>query len=172
MSRSVASAINMSKMHQTEKSNCDDRKWNATKLSRCDKVPTRATNWMIMKKDLQCDKCGTIKVVCGDGTIPDNRCARESACHLSDENVAASHHLDNSTFKSTNTRVRSESTYSLGRSSSFGSTSDLHSTIRRRIVYAQVLLEAFGNASIPLNSNSSRFVGFIMILNLQFYLRC
>lgn len=160
MSRSVASA--MSKVHQAEKSNCDDRKWNASKFQRCDKATattttTRATNWLIMKKDLQCDKCGTIKAVCGDGNIADNRYARDNTCHLSDEHVS-SHSFDNSSFKSTNCKVKSESSYSLGRSSSFGSTTDLHLTIRRRIVYAQVLLEAFGNATIPLNSNSSRFV--------------
>lgn len=152
-SHSVASAINMSKAHQAEKSNCDERKWNMSKLQQCDKTSTRGKNWLIMKKDLQCDKCGNIKAICGDGS-------REISCHWSDEHVNnhSNNSFDNANFKSTNSKLKSESTHSLGRSSTFGSTTDIHSTIRRRIVYAQVLLEAFGNASTALNSNSSRFV--------------
>lgn len=192
LSHSIASTINMSKMSNAEKTNCDERKWNNVskqqqqqllqqqqQQQQCDKSLTRSKNWLIMKKDLQCDKCGSMKTICNDGTIVDNRCSRGTAtCHLSDEYVSNGYYFDGATFKSTNCKHKSESTHSLGggggggggvggcgfggsgtgRSSIIGSTHDIHLTIRRRIVYAQVLLEAFGNATSAINSNSSRFV--------------
>lgn len=112
---------------------------------------------MIMKKDLQCDKCGYIKAICDD-ISSDSRCSKGTSCHLSDEHFNTNYFKDSATFKSTNCRLKSESTYSLGKSSAFNIPSDIHSTIRKRFVYAQVLLEAFGNASLPINSNSSRCV--------------
>lgn len=157
----MASAINEPQTHRGERSNCDDRKWNMSKvLQQCDKTPTRTKNVLIMKKDLQCDKCGYFKAIC-DGKNVDSRCTKGTSCHLSDEQVNSHFFKENATLKSTNSKLKSESTHSLRRSSTFSSTADIHSTIRRRIVYAQVLLEAFGNASIALNSNSSRFVSVI-----------
>lgn len=41
-------------------------------------------------------------------------------------------------------------------------------SLRRRIVCSLVLLEAFGNASDPNNSNSSRFVSFLPKPNQRF----
>lgn len=156
----MSSAINASKVQRGEKSNCDDRKWNMPKvLQQCDKTPTRTKNVFIMKKDLQCDRCGYFKSVC-DETNTENRCTKGTSCHVSDEQVNSHFFKDNATFKSTNCKLKSESTHSLRRSSTFNGTTDIHLTIRRRVVYAQVLLEAFGNAAIALNSNSSRFVSF------------
>lgn len=156
----MSSAINTPKSHRsTEKTNCDERRSSVSKALQCDRTPTRTKNLLIMKKDLQCDKCGYIRAICDD-TSADNRCSstKGTSCHSSDEHFNTNNFNDNATFKSTNCKLKSESTYSLGRSSSFINSSDIHLTIRRRIVYAQVLLEAFGNASILLNSNSSRFV--------------
>lgn len=156
----MSSEINTPKaLHRGEKTNCDDRKWNVSSkaLQQCDKTPTRTKNVFIMKKDLQCDKCGYFKGI-GDGTQTDIRCTKGTSCHLSDEHVNSNSFKENATFKSTNCKLKSESTHSLRRSSTFSGSNDIHLTIRRRIVYAQVLLEAFGNSSIALNSNSSRFV--------------
>lgn len=149
-SNSLSSAINSMKANRSEKTECD-------------KTPTRTKNVLIMKKDLQCDKCGYIKAICDDIST-DSRCSKGTSCHLSDENFSTNYFNENATFKSTNCRLKSESTYSLSKSTSFN-TSDIHSTIRRRFVYAQVLLEAFGNASTPLNSNSSRCVRFNWFAN-------
>lgn len=154
---------------------CGDNKWNTkfshslssainTKANRnektkCDRTPTRTKNVLIMKKDLQCDKCGYIKAICDDIST-DSRCSKGTSCHLSDEHISTNYFKENATFKSTNCRLKSESTYSLAKSTSFNTSGDIHLTIRRRFVYAQVLLEAFGNATTPLNSNSSRCVRF------------
>lgn len=160
-SQSLASTINMPKADHPEKKNYgDERRWSLSRALQCDKTTTKTPtkNVLVMKKDLQCDKCGYIKAIC-DETIAQNRCSNKGAsCHSSDERFNINHFKDNVTFKSTNCRLKSESSCSLGRSSTFINSYDIHLTVRRRIVYAQVLLEAFGNASIPLNSNSSRFV--------------
>lgn len=157
-----SSAINTPKSHRSDKINCDERRSSVSKALQCDRTPTRTKNWLVMKRDLQCDKCGNIRSICDDTDHSDNRSAsfnaKETSCHFSDEHFNTNHFNDTATFKSTNCKHKSESTYSLGRSSSFINSTDIHLTIRRRIVYAQVLLEAFGNASISLNSNSSRFV--------------
>lgn len=176
-SRSVSSAINTPKAQRSmDQINCDDKiRWSGvSKALQCDRTPTRTKNFVIMKKDLQCDKCGYIKSICDDNNDDDgiasgsgnannntntnNRCTKGISCHLSDEHFSTNYFKDNATVKCTNYKLKSGSTYALSRSSSFINSSDIHLTIRRRIVYAQVLLEAFGNASIPLNSNSSRFV--------------
>lgn len=172
-----SSAINTPKANRTDKTNCDERRSSVSKALQCDRTPTHSKNhlsdknWLIMKKDLQCDKCGYIRAICDD-TSADNRCSSNktsSSCHLSDEHFNTNNFNDNATFKSTNCKLKSGSTYSLGRSSSFINSSDIHLTIRRRNVYAQVLLEAFGNASIPLNSNSSRFVSKLSHLKKKSY---
>lgn len=135
-------------MHRAEKAYCDERK------SSKDRTPTRTRNLLIMKKDLQCDKCGVIQSICDGNSSSRSRCSQTAPHHFSDEHFQQSQ--DN--FSGTNARRKSESSYSLSKSPSFSTTNDLHLTIRRRIVYTQVLLEAFGNASIASNSNSSRFV--------------
>ncbi|XP_031619986.1 unconventional myosin-Ia isoform X2 [Contarinia nasturtii] len=187
ISRSVSSAINTPKAKcSVDQINCDEkRRWSAveSKALQCDRTPTRKKNFVVMKKDLQCDKCGYIKSICDDNnddgitggsgisntstgnnnTKTNNRCSKGTSCHLSDEHFSTNYFKDNATIKCTNYKLKSGSTYSLSRSSSFINSSDIHLTIRRRIVYAQVLLEAFGNASIPLNSNSSRFGNFFDI---------
>lgn len=138
-----------------------DRKCNLSNCSKFDKTSIRTKNWLIMKKDLQCDKCRNIKAIC-DGATMECQYSREKPCHLSDEQLS-NNFVDNATMKNINCKLKSESTSSFRRSTTLCSSSDIHSIIRRRIVYAQVLLEAFGNASIPINSNSSRFVSFVFI---------
>ncbi|XP_055322935.1 unconventional myosin-Ia [Sitodiplosis mosellana] len=161
-----SSAINTPKANRTDKANCDERRSSVSKALQCDRTPTRTKNWLIMKKDLQCDKCGYIRAICDGTNHTDKQCssnAKGTSCHSSDEHFYTNNFNDTATFKSTNCKLKSESNYSLGRSSSFINSTDIHLTIRRRIVYAQVLLEAFGNASISLNSNSSRFGSFFDI---------
>lgn len=163
-SQSLASVVcNVAaKSQQSDKINCDDKKCNVSKLlQHCDKTSTKTKNLLIMKKDLQCERCGYIQAIC-DGTNIDKPWSKSTICRLNDEHLF--NNFNNVTLKSTNYRLKSGSSISLGKISTT-SLDNINLTIRRRIVYTQVLLEAFGNASNQLNSNSSRFVS----LNINFY---
>lgn len=150
---------------RTDKANSDDgKKFNVSKIQHCDKTPTRAAkNWLVMKKDLQCERCGYVQAF-GDGTTNDKPWTKGTMCRSSDEQLHrhAANRDNNGTLKSTNYRLKSGSSISLGKISTTSLT-NINLTVRRRIVYAQVLLEAFGNASNHLNNNSSRFVSIISI---------
>lgn len=145
-----------------QKLNCGERKLSLPKaLQQCDKTPVRQKNYLIMKKDLQCERCGYVQAF-DDGSGINNKWASSTICHLNEEHIGNSLYKDSSILKSTNCKQQSISTNSLNKMMSSASTvNDVNLTIRRRIVYAQLLLEAFGNASNQLNSNSSRFVSLL-----------
>lgn len=140
--------------------NLSDRRPNHSKtFERCDKTPLRAKNLLIRKKDLRCERCGYVQAIC-DGNNIDDKWSNNTACYLNTERLNKNFYKDKIILKSTNYKQTiTGSTNSLRRSTS--TVVDINSTVRRRIVYAQVLLEAFGNASNPLNSNSSRFVSIL-----------
>lgn len=139
-----------------QKHNCDDRKNNLTALLHGEKTPVRTRKLLIAKRDLhhQCERCGYVQL---NGIINDNNWPRKA--QLSDKERSSNKCVgENALGKSTNLKKhRSVSTQSLGYR--YDANDDAaNRTLRNRIVSSLVLLEAFGNASDPINSNSSRFV--------------
>lgn len=158
----------VSQSHHNDHFNCDEKKSNHSKvLQRCDKTPFRAKNVLIRKKDLQCERCGYVQAICDEKNI-ENQWSNRTACHLDAKNLNNNFFKDRIALKSTNFKNISGSTNSLRKSTM--AVVDVNSIVRRRIVYAQVLLEAFGNASNPLNSNSSRFVSTTNSFSIEIFL--
>lgn len=139
-----------------QKHNCDDRKNNLTALLHGEKTPVRTRKLLIAKRDLhhQCERCGYVQL---NGIINDNNWPRKP--QLSDKERFSNRCVSENAFgKSTNLKKqRSVSTQSLGYRYDANDDAVIR-TLKNRIVNALVLLEAFGNASDPTNSNSSRFV--------------
>lgn len=136
--------------------NCNDSKTNFTTLLHGEKTPVRTRKLLIAKRDLhqQCERCGYVQL---NGNINDNNGSRK--VQLSDKERFSNKFVNENAFaKSTNLKKhRSVSTQSLGYR--YDSNDDAASrTLKLRIVSSLVLLEAFGNASDHINSNSSRFV--------------
>lgn len=141
-----------------QKHNCDDRKNNLTALLHGEKTPVRTRKLLIAKRDLhhQCERCGYVQL---NGIINDNKWSSRTP-QLSDKERSSNKCVSENAFgsKSTNLKKhRSVSTQSLGYR--YDANDDAASrTLKNRIVSSLVLLEAFGNASDSINSNSSRFV--------------
>lgn len=151
-----------------QKHNCDDRKNNLTALLHGEKTPVRTRKLLIAKRDLhhQCERCGYVQL---NGIVNDNNWPRKA--QLGDRERFSNKCVGENAFgKSTNLKKhRSVSTQSLG--FRYDANDDAVSrTLKHRIVSSLVLLEAFGNASDAINSNSSRFVsicesvGFILLI--------
>lgn len=166
VSKCPVSATSSSKLSQpntsvtfkpiNQKHNCDDRKNNLTALLHGEKTPVRTRKLLIAKRDLhhQCERCGYVQM---NGIINDNNWSRKA--QLSDKERFSNKCVGEKALgKSTNLKKhRSVSTQSLGYRYDANDDAANH-TLRNRIVSSLVLLEAFGNASDPINSNSSRFV--------------
>lgn len=140
-----------------QKHNCDDRKNILSASLHGEKTPVRTRKLLIAKRDLhhQCERCGYVQM---NGIINnDNNWPRKA--QLSDKEQFSNKCVGEKTLgKSTNLKKhRSVSTQSLGYRYD-GNDDAANRTLRNRIVSSLVLLEAFGNASDPINSNSSRFV--------------
>lgn len=139
-----------------QKHNCDDRKNNLTALLHGEKTPVRTRKLLIAKRDLhhQCERCGYVQL---NGIINDNNWSRKA--QSSDKERYGNKCVSENAFgKSTNLKKhRSVSTQSLG--FRYDANDDVVCRmLKNRIVSSLVLLEAFGNASDTINSNSSRFV--------------
>lgn len=140
-----------------QKHNCDDRKNNLTALLHGEKTPVRTRKLLIAKRDLhhQCERCGYVQL---NGIINDNNWSSRKTQLSDKERFSNKCFSENASGKSTNLKKhRSVSTQSLG--FRYDGNDDVTCrTLKNRIVSSLVLLEAFGNASDSINSNSSRFV--------------
>lgn len=153
----IASKSNIQRFNRYGTLNLSDRRPNhSNTFERCDKIPFRAEKLLIEKKDLRCERCGYVQTIC-DGNNIDDKCSDKTACYLNTERLNNNFNKDKISFKSTNYKQTINGSINSLRTST-STVIDTNAIVRRRIVYAQVLLEAFGNASNPLNSNSSRFV--------------
>lgn len=128
--------------------------------------PHVASNSTSTLRDSKCDQCGHSKCINSSNHSRDitqpisadgKRLCRNNSCSSDRGSRYRSHSASSATFV-TRSLDNNESVSTSSLESNTAGGPGIERSIRDRIAYAQIFLEAIGNASTQRNSNSSRFV--------------